>query len=100
LLLGAMFLWFLSVSLISAHPMLGIKGVVLAVLATANAGIYLLLPSSERHFARMIGVTMLIMLAVAYYGVLLKPTLSIHQASELREPMNAGLWRGHFPHKN
>jgi len=40
------------------------------------------------------------MLAVAYYGILFKPTLAIHQASELREPMNAGLWRGHFPHKN
>jgi O-antigen ligase len=40
------------------------------------------------------------MLAVAYYGIVFKPLLAIHQASELREPMNAGLWRGHFPHKN
>ncbi|HRP78900.1 MAG TPA: O-antigen ligase [Aquamicrobium sp.] len=99
-LLAVLFLWFLTVSLVSAHPMLGIKDVVLAVLTIANAGIYLLLPSSERHFARMLAWSMLVMLAFAYFGVVFKPTLSIHQASELREPMNAGFWRGHFPHKN
>ncbi len=100
LLLAVLFGWFLAVSLISNHPMLGIKGVVLAVLATANACVYLLLPASERHFARMLGIVMLVMLGVAYYGILFKPEMAIHQASELREPMNAGLWRGHFPHKN
>ena len=100
MLLAALFSWFLAASLMSAYPMLGIKDVVLAVLIMANAGIYLLLPASERHFARMLAATMLIMLGFAYFGVLFKPTLSIHQASELREPMNAGFWRGHFPHKN
>ncbi|MDW4736196.1 phosphoenolpyruvate carboxykinase (ATP), partial [Escherichia coli] len=39
-------------------------------------------------------------LALAYLGVALWPQLAIHQASEIREPMNAGLWRGHFAHKN
>lgn len=100
ILLAVMFSWFLAVSLMSAYPALGVKDVVLAVLTVANAGIYLLLPASERHFARMIGLTMLIMLALSYFGVLFRPHLSIHQASELREPMNAGFWRGHFPHKN
>ncbi|WP_026186965.1 O-antigen ligase [Ensifer sp. BR816] len=100
LLLAILSFWFLLVSLISAHPMLGIKGVVLSTIMTLNASIYLLLPASERHFAKLLGIGSLIMLAFAYYGILFKPTLAIHQASELREPMNAGLWRGHFPHKN
>lgn len=100
LLLAMLCFWFLLVSLISAHPMLGIKGIVLSTIMTVNASIYLLLPASERHFAKMLGIGSLIMLAFAYYGILFKPTLAIHQASELREPMNAGLWRGHFPHKN
>jgi O-antigen ligase len=100
LLLAILHLWFLLVSLISAHPMLGIKGIVLSTIMTVNASIYLLLPASERHFAKLLGIGSLIMLAFAYYGILFKPTLAIHQASELREPMNAGLWRGHFPHKN
>ncbi|PDT53328.1 MULTISPECIES: O-antigen ligase [Sinorhizobium] len=100
LLLAILSFWFLLVSLISAHPMLGIKGIVLSTIMTVNASIYLLLPASERHFAKMLGIGSLIMLGFAYYGILFKPTLAIHQASELREPMNAGLWRGHFPHKN
>ncbi|WP_077964263.1 O-antigen ligase family protein [Ensifer adhaerens] len=99
-LLAVLYVWFLFVSVISAYPMLGIKGTVLAVMVTINASVYLLLPKSERHFAAMLGVGTLFMLAVAYYGIVFKPTLAIHQASELREPMNAGLWRGHFPHKN
>ena len=99
-LLGLLFAWFFLVSLISSYPMLGIKGTVLAVMVTVNASIYLLLPASERHFAKMLGIGTLIMLGVSYYGILFKPLLAIHQASELREPMNAGLWRGHFPHKN
>ncbi|MCY1329817.1 O-Antigen ligase [compost metagenome] len=99
-LLTVLYIWFLFVSAISAYPMFGIKGTVLAVMVTINASIYLLLPASERHFAKMLGIGTLFMLAVAYYGILFKPTLAIHQASELREPMNAGLWRGHFPHKN
>lgn len=99
-LLLTLFAWFFCVSLISAHPMLGIKGTVLAVMVTINASIYLLLPTSERHFARMLGIGTLIALGLSYYGILFKPELAIHQASELREPMNAGLWRGHFPHKN
>ncbi|SDA98969.1 O-antigen ligase [Sinorhizobium sp. NFACC03] len=99
-LLVVLYIWFMFVSAISAYPMFGIKGTVLAVMVTINASIYLLLPASERHFAKMLGIGTLFMLAVAYYGILFKPTLAIHQASELREPMNAGLWRGHFPHKN
>jgi len=99
-LLAVLYIWFLFVSAISAYPMFGIKGTVLAVMVTINASIYLLLPASERHFAKMLGIGTLFMLTVAYYGILFKPTLAIHQASELREPMNAGLWRGHFPHKN
>lgn len=99
-LLGVLFTWFFMVSLISTQPMLGIKGIVLAVLMGANGSIYLLLPANERQFAKMMGIVMLSMLALSYYGVVFKPTLAIHQASELREPMNAGLWRGHFPHKN
>lgn len=95
-----LFTWFLLVSLVSAHPMLGIKAVVLGVMVTINAGVYLLLPASEKQFAKMLAIGTLIMLGTAYYGILFKPELAIHQPSELREPMNAGLWRGHFPHKN
>jgi len=100
LVLIPLFAWFLFVSILSNEPMLGIKGVVLAVIMTVNASIYLLIPVSERHFAVMLALGTLAALLLSYYGVLFEPNVSIHQATELREPMNAGLWRGHFPHKN
>lgn len=99
-LLLPLFAWLLYTSAASVHPELGVKGIILALMVAINASVFLLLPASERQFARLTGACVLVMLAVAYYGVIFLPTLSIHQASELREPMNAGFWRGHFPHKN
>lgn len=100
LLMAAIFLWFMFVTVISAHPVSGIKGVILSFLVTVNASIYLLLPSSERNFAKLLGIGTLIVLAIAYFGVIFWPSRAIHQASEALEPFHAGLWRGHFPHKN
>ena len=99
-LLIATLVWFAIVSIISAHPDVALKRVVLATLTIVNAGIFLLLPRSERQFAGMLSMCCLGTLALAYLGVALLPHLAIHQASEVREPMNAGLWRGHFAHKN
>jgi len=96
----ATLLWFAIVSAISAHPDLALKRVVLATLTIVNAGIFLLLPRSERQFAGILSMCCIGTLALAYLGVALVPLLAIHQASEIREPMNAGLWRGHFAHKN
>lgn len=96
----ATLLWFAFVSAISAHPDLALKRVVLATLTIVNAGIFLLLPRSERQFAGMLSMCCVGTLAFAYLGVALWPVHAIHQASEVREPMNAGLWRGHFAHKN
>ncbi|MBN9445869.1 MAG: O-antigen ligase family protein [Bosea sp.] len=100
-LLSLIFAWLGFVSVIlSSYPFQGIKGMVLAVISVVNASVFLLLPRCERHFAKLLGIGCLIVLSLAYYGVLFKPTLSIHQASEVLEQINAGLWRGHFRHKN
>ncbi|MFC5420424.1 MAG: exopolysaccharide biosynthesis protein [Stutzerimonas stutzeri] len=100
-LLSLIFAWLGFVSIIlSAYPFQGIKGMVLAVISVVNASVFLLLPRCEKHFARLLGIGCLIVLSVAYYGILFKPSLSIHQASEALEQINAGLWRGHFRHKN
>ena len=92
--------WCLLTSLVADHPDLAIKRTILIVIIAVNAAVVLLLPRSEQEFARLLGWGVLLVLALCYYGVYFLPTLSIHQASELREPMNAGLWRGLFPHKN
>lgn len=99
-LLSVLLLWFLVTSMAGGYPMLGIKAIVVTTLVTINAGIYLLLPASEQHFARLSGISILMMLAVAYFGIVFMPGLSIHQSGDLVEPMLAGSWRGHFNHKN
>jgi O-antigen ligase len=99
-LLITLFLWFAIAAAVSSQPDLALKRVFLATLTIVNGSILLLLPRSERQFAGMLAICCLGALGLAYLGVTLMPQLAIHQASEIREPMNAGLWRGHFAHKN
>lgn len=99
-LLAAIAIWFLLTSVVSNHPDLAIKRTILAIMTCINASIVVFLPRSETQFARLLTACVAATLALAYIGVLFLPNVSIHQFSELREPMNAGLWRGHFPHKN
>jgi O-antigen ligase len=100
LFLALMFAWFFVAAALSNYPLQSMKTIVLAILTVMNASIFLLLPSSERQFGKLLAIGTLVMLGFAYYGVIFTPQLAIHQASELREPMNAGFWRGHFAHKN
>ena len=99
-LLVLMAVWFVGVSVVSAHPDLALKRTVLAGLTVINASIFLILPRTEDQFVRLLSLCCIATLLVAYLGVALLPRLAIHQASEIREPMNAGFWRGQFPHKN
>lgn len=100
LLVIALFSWFLISSALSNYPMDAIKRTILAILTCANAGMFLLLPRSEQQFSRLLLYGTAITLGMAYFGVLFLPMLSIHQPTELIEPMNAGFWRGQYSHKN
>lgn len=100
ILIGMMLLWFIGISVISSNAGLAVKQVILATLTIGNASVFLLLPRSDGQFARMMAFGFLAMLALSYWGVVFLPRYAIHQADEIREPINAGLWRGHFTHKN
>ncbi|MFK0639267.1 O-antigen ligase [Ochrobactrum sp. AP1BH01-1] len=80
--------------------MIASKKVVLSILTALNASIFLMLPQSERQMARLLAIGSLITLAFAYFGVIFMPQRAIHQGTEVIEPMLAGAWRGHYPHKN
>lgn len=95
-----LFIWYLFVSSLSAHSDLAVKRVILAFITCINASVFLLLPRSDRHFARLLGIGTIIMLLVAYLGILFLPNIAIHQSSDILEPMLAGSWRGQFIHKN
>lgn len=60
----------------------------------------LVMPSGQRHFARLLGIATLIVLVVSYLGLLAFPDEAMHTAADLNEPEHAGLWRGPFDHKN
>ena len=64
------------------------------------AAVMLLLPRNLRHFADLVAIATVAVLALCYVGLLLAPQLAIHQATDFLEPEHAGSWRGAFPHKN
>jgi O-antigen ligase len=94
------FLWFACSAILSAHPALAARRLVLAMFVIFQAAVFLLLPQDRAHFARLLTVGALVVLVVCYAGVLFAPELSIHQTTDIEEPQLAGNWRGFFAHKN
>jgi len=84
----------------SAYPDLAMRRLVLAVFIIFQSSVLLLLPYGREHFARLLAIGAIIVLAVCYFGVTFMPQLSIHQATDVAEPELAGDWRGFFTHKN
>lgn len=84
----------------SSYPDVAGRRLVLAGFNVFQASVVLLLPYGREHFARLLTVAAIIVLAACYFGVALLPQLSIHQATDIAEPALAGDWRGFFTHKN
>lgn len=89
----------ISVAL-STYPDVGLRRLLLTVFTIFQASAILLLPYGREHFARLLAIAAMIILAACYIGVALFPHYSIHQASDIAEPGLAGDWRGFFTHKN
>lgn len=99
-LLSAIFIWYIIVSLLSLHPDVAVKRAILGALVCMNASIFLLLPKSEQHFAGLLSAATLVILGVAYWGVMVWPQYAIHNMGDFAERELAGDWRGQFSHKN
>jgi O-antigen ligase len=87
-------------ALLSSYPDVALRRLVLAAFTIFQASLFLLLPYGREHFARLLAIAAIIVLAACYVGVALYPQFAIHQASDLAEPDLAGDWRGFFTHKN
>jgi O-antigen ligase len=92
--------WFALTVATSWDPAQSSRRFTFALVIIGIAGMVLLLPKTPRHFAGVMAVVVLIVLAACYLGVALAPQLTIHQASDVLEPELAGDWRGVFGHKN
>ena len=84
----------------SSYPDVALRRFLLAVFTIFQASTLLLLPYGREHFARLLAIAAMIVLAACYIGVAFFPHFSIHQATDIAEPGLAGDWRGFFTHKN
>lgn len=97
---GMLFVWLMISAFAAEDSAIALRNSVIQALFLINAALLPLLPKSHNEFARIASIPVLIALALSYYGVWVLPQLSIHQTNDLLEPMLAGLWRGHYIHKN
>lgn len=93
-------IWILLAALFSAERVESLKQLILSCIIMLNASVFLLLPRSEEQFAKMIMAGLFVMLGLAYFGVMFKPLVAIHQFSSELGDEQLGNWRGHFAHKN
>jgi O-antigen ligase len=100
MLLLAILGWFTLTAMLADDPGTALRRVVMAAMVVATGSILLLLPRNEKHFAKLLGVTLAFMLVLCFYGVIVMPNLSIHLGTDMVEPLLAGDWRGFFSHKN
>ena len=100
LLMAAIFGWYVFTSLVGEAPMFSLRRLFMFAIICVLAGCFLQLPRTERHFTTLLAVCTMIILFLCYFGVIVLPSRSIHQASDALEPLLAGDWRGVFRHKN
>lgn len=93
-------IWLVLSSLLAAEQGQALRNTIFQLLVMANAYLVLTLPRNERDFSNLFGWTTLGAVALSYLGVIALPQIAIHQVGDIAEPMLAGLWRGHFLHKN
>jgi O-antigen ligase len=102
-LLSPVWLVALAVMLLSLtstqDPGAGLRGILLTVLALIPVAGVLVLPPSERDFAKALSWAAMLVLGLCYGAVLLAPDLAIHSAAGV-ESWHAGLWKAHLSHKN
>ncbi|MFK0384211.1 O-antigen ligase family protein [Agrobacterium sp. NPDC090273] len=96
----AIFGWYAFTSLVGEAPMFSLRRLVMCAIIFVLAAGFLQLPRTERHFSTLLAVCTLAILFLCYFGVIVLPSRSIHQASDALEPLLAGDWRGVFRHKN
>ncbi|MEX3008036.1 O-antigen ligase family protein [Hoeflea sp. TYP-13] len=84
---------------VAPEPASATRSVILTLIGMLVASCIVLLPPDEQSFQRVCAAAILTVLAISYMGVVLAPGLSVHGEGGA-EAQHAGLWRGHFSHKN
>jgi len=96
LLLGGLIVYSI---LRSPDPMVTARALILTVIGMLITFAVVALPKHEKDLRSAIALTAVGVLAFSYGGLLLMPNSAMH-GYDAFEPQHAGLWRGHFSHKN
>ncbi|OCW56780.1 O-antigen ligase family protein [Hoeflea olei] len=83
----------------SPAPAAMIRALVLTLIGMLIACAAIVLPRGEKDFRIALIAATCLTLALDYGGVIALPGLATH-GYDVFEPQHAGLWRGHFSHKN
>jgi len=80
-------------------PLGTMRSVGFALTTALIAAAVVLLPRDQEEFTRAAMIGVIAALGLAYFGVIVLPQYAIHTAASV-EYQHAGLWRGHYSHKN
>ena len=84
---------------VAPDPAAATRSVVLTAIGMVVAASIVPPPPDEEAFQHISAAAILTAMAVSYLGVALLPEFGVH-AGGGGETQHAGLWRGHFSHKN
>ncbi|MEM6461307.1 MAG: O-antigen ligase [Pseudomonadota bacterium] len=85
--------------MVAPNPEAVLRSVALTLICILITSCIVLLPPDERAFQIVSASAILSVLAISYAGIILIPDEAIHGGVG-DEAHHAGLWRGHFAHKN
>lgn len=84
---------------VSPDPVSALKSIAFTFIVVLVGIAVLTIPRDAEQLRRVFLVGICAAIALAYFGVIFLPDISVHGADSL-EPQHAGLWRGYFSHKN
>ena len=87
-------LWLAVAVVTSENFDLSFRRYFVTLLDMGLAAVVLLMPRGLNDFSRVLIFCVVLVLLLCYLGVLLVPSLAIHQANDALEPELAGMWRG------
>jgi O-antigen ligase len=93
-------LWLVVAVVTSENFDLSFRRYFVTLLDMGLAAAVLLMPRGLSEFSRVLIFCVALVLVLCYLGVLLVPSLAIHQLTDALEPEIAGNWRGLYFHKN
>jgi O-antigen ligase len=97
---AVMVLWMIVTTAASTQPAISQRAFAFTLIVMFLAASLFALPRRLADFQNLLFAAALIVMGVAYAGIVALPDLALHTDFDPFEPEHAGSWKGHFDHKN